>query len=367
MSNVWNNEQILELYTFLGNLIPRFSQNISQEHLIAILNEETLQQYWIPAFTHSSFNLNKNYESLEAQGDRYLGTFFLKYLLSKFGNLTPVQITYFENTYMSKTFQAQLANRLSLGNYVKYNPTMTNMTKTILEDLFESFSGALVNVVDNKIANFLGGVYLYNLIVMVFNDVKLSLDEVERDSISQLKEIYDKLNYGTISKFTTNSDNVDRPGKKVIIYAQNGSELGVGYGEDVKDAEMEAAKNALESLSKRGITRESAEEFKRKQRERNNPDYEKQTKRVEQAIKVLNTKIEKEGKAKIVQWKVSAVKTTSTQSGNIYTASLEIGYNTVNGVQWVVGYTVTCSGRNTSPIETQIKVMKDFADNNNIA
>ena len=136
------------------------------------LNERRLEELtdseamliWKRAFTHESYNVepDENYETTEWLGDQFVGSAFCKYLYSVLPKnlITERNLTLFNNYYMSKNFQPQLARKLGLSDFVRLGKAAPIFQK-IEEDIFESFFGALVDIADNKLGQGVGYVLTF--------------------------------------------------------------------------------------------------------------------------------------------------------------------------------------------------------------
>ena len=333
---------------------------LSPKYVGVLLSEEAMKDYWILAFTHKSVApFPNNLEGFEFDGDKCLARQFNKYLQSRFGiRLNPKQGTYFQNTYMSKKFQAELSQKLGLDKLVRYDPTVEKVTKSIAEDVFEAFAGALCALVDDKIQNGLGDIFVFNFLTVLFTDVPLSLDEVTRDSISNLKELFDKMKWGDVVYVIENSDRPNLGETKVTVRSAHGDVIGYGYG-DQSEAKNAAAAMALENLAKQGITEETASQQLLERKRTTNPAFEEQYSRVQKAIEKLNAIATSQGKATINGFKLTSAGTTKSGSNTVYTYTLDVSYPASGGaVQWRTlaqesGYDQT---------KVQIALMQNFAD-----
>jgi dsRNA-specific ribonuclease len=100
-------------------------------------------KYWEQAFTHESFDISNNYETLELLGDRILESAFSLFLMDKFPDINQHELTVLKSHYMSKKFQSQQAQTHRFGEYVRI---IGSSTIHVYEDLFESFIGALSKI-----------------------------------------------------------------------------------------------------------------------------------------------------------------------------------------------------------------------------
>jgi len=313
-----------------GRIYQILQSVIVPEHVNLLFDQEAMSKYWIPALTHKSISGN-NYEDFEFIGDLHLGPQFIKYLQSRFETrLTPVQGTYFLTVYMSKKYQAKLSEKLGLDKLVNYDPS-TKLVTSIKEDIFESFCGALTCLVDERILNGLGDIYLYNFLIHLFNPVELSLSEVSRDSKSKLKELYDKKGWGEVKYIIENSDRIDRSGQKITILSQTGHSLGVGYGRQT-EAEQEAAQQALNELSQKGININTVQQEQIESKLRNDANYQAAHRQVTLAMNKLNDIAKQKGKVQFTTFKI--VHSPVPNNKDLVTYSLEFGYPDGDQIKW---------------------------------
>lgn len=320
---------------------------------------EAMQEYWSPAFTHrSALPRPYNNEDFEFDGDLVLARQFNKYLTKRFGTrLSPSQGTYFQNTYMSKSFQAELSRRLGLDKLVRYDPTVPGVTTDIAEDVFEAFAGALAAAADEKITDGLGDIFVFNFIREIFQSVTLNLDEVARDSTSSLKELYDKLGWGEVSYKVETSD---RPEfyEKVTIQDPNGTVLGIGYG-DQTTARGKAASEALETLRLKNITRESADQKRLEIKRKASTLFDLEYKRVQKAVEKLNQQATKQGKVQIANFKLSQAPNTKSGNQIVYTYTVDLAYPSGDGkLHWKPAVHASDLNQNMA----QVNALKSFAD-----
>lgn len=331
-----------------------------QATLQKLLTEQAMKDYWIPAFTHSSVAPHpNNYESFEFKGDLYGYAVFADYLENRFCvSLTPAQGNYFVNTYMTKHYLPILSRKLGIDRLMRYNPLIGGLTQSIKEDVFESFMGALKKICDKYIVYGSGDVYLYNLIMYMFNDIPLSLDEVKLDDQTIIKELYDKMGWGRVDYNVDISDRPDKGSIKTsIINTTVNLTIGVGYGDTSSDSKNAAAKAALEYLKSQGITTESANQ-QRVNRLMRNAEYNTQHVRVEKAIQRLN-EMSQPGQGKASGFEIK----TRTQKGPknevTFISDLILFYPNRDGSNTLRPINVANS---KDRVESQIETMKTFAN-----
>jgi dsRNA-specific ribonuclease len=224
---------------------------------------------WKKAFTHETVDLNDNYEQLETIGDRVLELVFLKYLLRKFPDLSPQEITELKSKYMSKIYQGTTSRKLGFGDWIRVGNDISSIS--ILEDVFESFFGALFEISDMEIGDGVGYVMALKFLTMIFSGVKFDLSKAQGHPRSQIKEILEmlKLENEILEPVATEKGtNViirlkPQTHKELIdfgVMPKNSSDvIGIGFGPYKTNAVNLAYSNALEYLESLGITRKWAE------------------------------------------------------------------------------------------------------------
>lgn len=334
--------------------------DVDPTHINPLLNEEALSNYWVPAFTHSSVDATNNYEKLEFYGDKVLNYAFASYIRQRFENkLDQEKATLLLNRYMSKKFQAELSRKLGLIELVRHDPDAPNVGIDIQEDIFESFFGAFTTLADDKIQPGLGYIYSFNLLSDIFNNIAIELSEVQKDPITQLKELFEKLQWGKPISQISPSDDLSKGEIKVEVRSITGETIGVGYGSQ-KAAEFQSAENALGYLSQRGITLQYAEEEKLKRTRGQNVEFDRQYKRVEAAVAKLNEQATAGGIVRIERFKITNVESRRVRGGSRYTFAIDIAYDSGQGrLVWRSVHQLT----GDNPDQTKIDLMKTFADN----
>lgn len=344
--------------------------NVDPNDVAPLMNQEALLDYWVPAFTHSSVDANKNYEKLEFYGDKALQYAFMSYIRQRFKNeLNPDKLTLVLNKYMSTMFQAKLASDLGLDKLIRYDLNAPDDAKTkkpigvkVREDVLEAFFGALSTLADDKIQPGLGYIYVFNLISDIFNEIPIDLSEELKHPVSQLKELFEKYQWGYPDYQTSPSDDSAKGEIKVEVRSVTGETLGVGYGSQ-KAAESQAAQNALDNLAKQGITIETATEEKLRRTRGQNLEFDRQYRRVEAAIAKLNQQLAAKEKVPIDKFKIVSVESRRVQGRSRQTFSIEVAYDLGDGrLVWRSIKQLT----GDTPDQTRIDLMKTFADDSGI-
>ncbi len=205
-------------------------------------------EYYRLAFSHSSYvnekHLKDSYERLEFLGDAVLDLVMSDYLYNHFhiqeGDMTKIRANYVcENACFT------YASNLNFSNYIKVGHGEElgggRFKKVILADIFEAFMGAIYldlgyDTVRKVILNIITP-YIEEKNTIFFQDYKSSLQElVQTDRRSVHYELIEESgpSHQKTFKMVVKIDN--------IIY-------GTGIGSSKKEAEQEAAKNALEKMA----------------------------------------------------------------------------------------------------------------------
>lgn len=129
---------------------------------------------WKKAFTHVTYDYSNNFEELEFIGDAVFKNSFKRILSKKFPTITARASSEFHNQYGSTPGLSQFGLHMKLHKWLIHrNLNLNGLNIKILEDLFESFIGALVTVCDDpRNGNFgSGNINAYNFITELFSIV----------------------------------------------------------------------------------------------------------------------------------------------------------------------------------------------------
>lgn len=212
------------------------------------INPNNLKLY-MAAFSHSSYahehNVKSDYERLEFLGDAVLELVISEYLYKnmevKEGDMTKIRASYVcENALYEYSKDLNLSDYIKVGHGEEIDGG--RFKKVILADIFESLMGAIYldlgfNTAKEVILKIIVP-YIENKNIIFFNDYKSVLQEfvqTEQKSIT-----YELINeegpaHNKIFTMTVKIDN--------IVY-------GKGSANSKKEAEQEAAKDALNKLAK---------------------------------------------------------------------------------------------------------------------
>lgn len=200
------------------------------------------------AFIHTSYayeHYMKSYETLEFLGDAIVDLIISDYLY-KSGLYTEGEMTKIRASYVCENALYEYATELDLGKYIKVGVGEKradgNHKKAIMADVFEAFMGALYLDLGYEKTKEVGLSiiipYIEDKNIMLFKDYKSTLQEaVQTDKKSLEYELIDESGPAHNKTF------------KMCVKV-DGIILGEGVGASKKEAEQEAAKNALSILSK---------------------------------------------------------------------------------------------------------------------
>jgi len=200
------------------------------------------------AFIHTSYayeHYMKSYETLEFLGDAIVDLIISDYLY-KNGLYTEGEMTKIRASYVCENALYEYATELDLGKYIKVGVGEKradgNHKEAIMADVFEAFMGALYLDLGYEKTKEVGLSiiipYIEDKNIMLFKDYKSTLQEaVQTDKKSLEYELIDESGPAHNKTF------------KMCVKV-DGIILGEGVGASKKEAEQEAAKNALSILSK---------------------------------------------------------------------------------------------------------------------
>lgn len=203
------------------------------------------------AFTHSSFNADANtkhhdYERFEFLGDSVINLVVTEYAFKVHPEMGQGNLTKLKSTLVSTNSLAALSLKYGLHEYIRVGNSFVaqvSQSKHLLEDVFEAFIGAvyldqgfdvtkkiLLNIFSKEIENFK---------LSEMTDYKSKLQE-ETQAEHRESVVYELL--------SETGPAHDRTFTVRVLF--DGIELGVGSGSTKKQAEQNAAKQALEKRVK---------------------------------------------------------------------------------------------------------------------
>lgn len=344
-----------------NGIAPELNSESIKYYIDIFTDGRSVNNIWIPAFTHVSVNPDVNYETMEFLGDNIIDGVAVEYLYLLFGGkLNQDTGTLLKGKYLSKEPMAKFARQLELGDYVVINRTdMSKLTIDIQEDSFESFFGA-INLIGNDRFGFGQGYkHCFYLISYVFRDIDFgAIEDVQKDAKTQLKELYEKMGWGVVLYTDDPSDRPELGKKKINVLIRDQNRILATAYTNIKGAgELIASEKALKQLASEGITVEAADKLREQRIAMASPELQKQNMRAEQAFQILNNMRKKRGLAPYTKMYLER-KTVSTNVGTRYSVFLKLA-TLENGIEtWhVVG-----NEDNYDDVGARIAVLSNFAD-----
>ena len=149
------------------------------------------------AFTSKTHDPVKNYEDLEQKGDAAANDFLVWYFYNRFPQLDCPEgvptIARLKIVYSSKTTFFTIAKKLNFWPYIRASRNeKDNRQKSLLEDVFEAFIGATVDIFNKKVELGFGNIIASRILTSLFDDIKISLEYNDLyDAKTRLKEYFD--------------------------------------------------------------------------------------------------------------------------------------------------------------------------------
>lgn len=232
----------------IENRFKQFQERIE----VQFQNEKLLFQ----AFTHSSYvneHRRKPYEDnerLEFLGDAVLELTVSQFLFKKYPTMTEGQLTKLRAAIVCEPTLVSFANELSFGELVRLGKgeelTGGRTRPALLADVFEAFVGALF--LDQGIDAVLS--FLDKIVFPKINDGAFSH---VMDYKSQLQELIQRDGIGMIEYKILEEKGPAHSREFISRVSLNGVELGVGSGRSKKEAEQQAAQQALHKLKNQSV------------------------------------------------------------------------------------------------------------------
>ena len=228
---------------------------LQEELNIYFRNKSLLYQ----AFTHSSYvnehrrKLFTDNERLEFLGDAVLELSVSKYLFERYPHMSEGELTKLRASIVCEPSLVIFANELNFGKYVLLGKgeelTGGRERPALLADVFESFIGALY--LDQGLE-----VVVEFLERIVFPKVEVGAFSHVMDFKSQLQEMVQQSNNGTLHYEIVDEKGPAHNRTFVSRVLLNDKELGIGRGKSKKEAEQQAAQNAMVTLNQSSLKEE---------------------------------------------------------------------------------------------------------------
>lgn len=247
-----------------GNLKQKYIKNLLTPRNIDIFSQ---------IFTHKSVYAenrpNYNYEVYEQLGDVTANKFIVWYMYKRFPQLNCFDgvkiVARLKINYSAKQSFYKIAENLGFWPFISASMEIRNREmKNTLEDVFESFIGAVEHILDTEFVIGVGYYIVYSILKNIFDEKNISLSyDTLYDSKTKIKELFDyipslgKLSYVDNKIFSQEKNSTINQSE---IY-RNNIKIGEGYASLKNDSQQNAAKNALELLRREGYTRPIPPEY----------------------------------------------------------------------------------------------------------
>ncbi len=199
------------------------------------------------AFVHSSY-INENDSSAESNerieflGDSVLGHIVAEYLYVNFPNYDQGEMTQLKHHFVNTGYLSMIGKEIQIDKYMKLGEgtRKSGLSDSMYEDAIESLVGCIyldAGLEETK-------KFIHRHITSKLNDV--TVDDV-KDSKTKLQEL---LQTESRNSVTYNTDKFFNEKDKMFTARAifEGDIIGVGRGNSKKEAEKEAARNALERM-----------------------------------------------------------------------------------------------------------------------
>lgn len=199
------------------------------------------------ALTHSSFanenKLKKNNERFEFLGDSVLGFVTAEYLFTEFKNRPEGEMTKLRAAVVCEKSLFKFAEQIDLGKYILLgrgeDGTGGRNRPSVVSDAFEAIIAAIY--ID-------GGMEAVKPYILRFIKDAVKRETSFKDNKSLLQEEIQKVKGNTLAYEEVGEEGPDHDKTFVFRVKLNGEVIGEGKGKSKKEAEQNAAGNALDKL-----------------------------------------------------------------------------------------------------------------------
>lgn len=199
------------------------------------------------ALTHSSFanenKLKKNNERFEFLGDSVLGFVTAEYLFTEFKNRPEGEMTKLRAAVVCEKSLFKFAEQIDLGKYILLgrgeDGTGGRNRPSVVSDAFEAIIAAIY--ID-------GGMEAVKPYILRFIKDAVKRETSFKDNKSLLQEEIQKVKGNSLAYEEVGEEGPDHDKTFVFRVKLNGEIIGEGKGKSKKEAEQNAAGNALNKL-----------------------------------------------------------------------------------------------------------------------
>jgi ribonuclease-3 len=263
----------LNFISFIQGILEKHAK-INRRTILKLTGDEQMIVFE-RAFTHPSVNKKDNYEQLEFAGDTTANSVIAYYIIRRFPSIKEEgRLTMIKHDLITNKVFGNLARKLGFLEHIRADEEIKKQkTIIILGNVFESFIGALVMVVDSTIHEHTGYGLAYAIIAGLLDqeDIRTEIDVI-KSAKTKLKEMLEsqaiksrgltnvELVYEDVGEKEEREHNIVARiivGAKKICTYKGGEKYIIGKGRSVRraDAEAIAARQALRVLERKyGVT-----------------------------------------------------------------------------------------------------------------
>lgn len=208
------------------------------------------ERLYLTALTHSSYKTKEekaeDYERLEFLGDSILNFVITSAIFKSYPYKRQGELTNMRKNFVRSHSVSSLGRKLELEKYIRTGKSITPQdlmsNDKYFEDVFEALIGAMyLDQGMEKTATF-----IYDLVGEAIKEY--DFNQIF-DFISTLQEFIQADKRG-LPQYETIPSGLDKEKAFVSTVSYDGIILGKGYGANNKEAEQNAAKNALEKVAR---------------------------------------------------------------------------------------------------------------------
>ncbi len=210
------------------------------------------KDYLLEALTHRTYaneksNNMKYNQRLEFLGDSVLSLIINEYLFKTYENYEEGILSRFKSSLVSRDSLSDISRSLNLGNYILLGrgeeASGGRYRANMLEDLFEAIVGAIyLDSGFDSVKNFILNIYDNRL-------KQLNINTFDKDYKTMFQEIIQKKYKVNPTYNTIEYDNNFSFKSEVLV---SNKVYGTGFANNKKEAEINAAKEALEKINNKG-------------------------------------------------------------------------------------------------------------------
>lgn len=231
--------------TFIKNFLKR---NLKEEMIYKLM--DTSFDRFKAAFTTKNVKELENYEYFEQLGDLSINKFIVTYMSNRFPQLrSSIGVSVLANLrilYASKDILSKLSEKYGFDKYIMctQEERLDKLKfRDILEDVFESFIGAIEYSIDKEYFFGLGYISIFKLLEGIFDEIDIKIDYKSLvDAKTRLNELRDEYKINLKYVESKKAEN----GMFLVNLYNDINLIGTGTSNIKKNAQIEAARQGLE-------------------------------------------------------------------------------------------------------------------------